>query len=189
MATTHITSPIGPLALSGTNGRLTGVGFVGNWSPITGLSTNAASTGSRPHLREPSAAGSPPPTDHEVTAEPVLAVAARQLAEYFAGRRTEFDLPLAPEGEALHRGVWQLIAEIPYGETASYGSIAIRLGGIRLSQAVGSATGSNPLPIIVPCHRVVGADGSLTGFGGGLDRKRFLLALEESDQVKAARLF
>ncbi|WP_029138276.1 methylated-DNA--[protein]-cysteine S-methyltransferase [Nakamurella lactea] len=178
MSNISIASPIGPLSLSAADGHLTGVAFVGNWSPDARGSAVIPSADSEVS----GVAGSD-------STEPVLAEAARQLAEYFAGSRTEFDLPLAAEGDAFHRGVWQLIAEIPYGETASYGSIALRLGGIRLSQAVGSATGGNPLALVVPCHRVVGSDGSLTGFGGGLDRKRFLLALEESDEIKASRLF
>lgn len=172
MSSLTIASPIGPLRLTAVDGRLTGVGFVGSWPSAEPVDTSAAAT----------EADAEPPA-------PVLAEAARQLAEYFAGGRTDFDLPLAPDGDAFHLGVWELIAEIPYGETASYGSIATRLGGIRLSQAVGSATGGNPLALVVPCHRVIGSDGSLTGFGGGLDRKRFLLALEESDEVKASRLF
>ncbi|MGI8417094.1 MAG: methylated-DNA--[protein]-cysteine S-methyltransferase [Nakamurella sp.] len=143
--------------------------FVGNWSAAA----------------PPAPAAEP---DLSVT-DPVLTTTAGQMAEYFAGDRTEFDLPLAPAGDEFHRNVWRLIAEIPYGETVSYGSIAQQLGGVRLSQAVGGATGRNPLPLVIGCHRVVGADGSLTGFGGGLDRKRFLLALEESDEVKATRLF
>jgi len=174
MASMTIPSPIGPLILTSAAGRLTGVAFVGRWSP-TGIT----------------AAALPPPPPHDAAADtdPVLIEAARQLAEYFRGDRTEFGLLLAPQGDAFHLGVWQRIAEIPYGRTASYGSIATKLGGISLSQAVGSATGSNPLALVVPCHRVVGSDGSLTGFGGGLDRKRFLLALEESEEVKATRLF
>lgn len=166
-----ITSPIGPLALSSADGALTGVTFVGNWSAAALCPTIVAEP-------NPSAAS-----------DPVLTSAVAQLAEYFAGDRTEFDLPLAPAGDEFHCGVWRLIAEIPYGETVSYGSIAQQLGGIRLSQAVGGATGRNPLPLMIACHRVVGANGKLTGFGGGLDRKLFLLALEESDEAKASRLF
>lgn len=175
MLTIIIDSPIGPLQLSAADGRLTGVGFVGSWTPS-------------PRSAAPPPTPSPPPSDADPAVR-VLADAARQLDEYFAGERTEFDVPLAAEGDEFHHSVWDLIAEIPYGETASYGSIARRLGGVQLSQAVGSATGGNPLALVVPCHRVVGSDGSLTGFGGGLDRKRFLLALEESEETKASRLF
>ncbi|MDQ2844981.1 MAG: methylated-DNA--[protein]-cysteine S-methyltransferase [Actinomycetota bacterium] len=170
MPSVTITSPIGPLVLSSADDALVGVTFVGNWNAAAPPATLDA----KPDLP---------------AADPALTAAAQQLAEYFAGDRTEFDLPLAPAGDEFHCNVWRLIAEIPYGETVSYGSIAQQLGGVRLSQAVGSATGRNPLPLVIACHRVVGADGTLTGFGGGLDRKRFLLALEESDEVKASRLF
>jgi methylated-DNA-[protein]-cysteine S-methyltransferase len=112
-----------------------------------------------------------------------------QLGEYFAGSRREFDLDLAPVGDGFQRKVWALLAQIPYGETRSYGDLALALGDKNLARAVGAANGQNPLSIVVPCHRVVGADGSLTGYAGGLERKRFLLALEESDETRASRLF
>lgn len=105
-----------------------------------------------------------------------------QLGEHFAGTRTSFDLPMRATGNPLQRAVWKLIAEIPYGVTRSYGDLARDLGDRSLAQAVGTACGRNPLPVVVPCHRVVGADGSLVGFGGGLDRKRFLLDLEHRDE-------
>jgi methylated-DNA-[protein]-cysteine S-methyltransferase len=105
-----------------------------------------------------------------------------QLAEYFDGRRTSFDLPLHAAGNPLQLAVWKLISDIPYGATRTYGDLARDLGDRSLAQAVGAACGRNPLPIVVPCHRVVGADGSLVGFGGGLDRKRFLLDLEHRDE-------
>ena len=117
------------------------------------------------------------------------AEAVRQLQEYFAGERTVFDLPLAPEGDDFKQRVWALLREIPYGQTRSYGDLARALGDVNLSQAVGFANGRNPIAIIVPCHRVIGADGSLVGYAGGLDRKRFLLALEETEETRAARLF
>jgi methylated-DNA-[protein]-cysteine S-methyltransferase len=104
--------------------------------------------------------------------------AVAQLAEYFAGTRRVFRLPLAPEGTVFQLTVWRALREIPYGETLAYGVLARRLGHANGARAVGLANGSNPLPIIVPCHRVIGADGSLTGFGGGLYIKRALLALE-----------
>lgn len=114
----------------------------------------------------------------------------RQLEEYFAGERQRFDLPLAPRGEPFRQRVWALLRQIPYGETRSYGQLARELGDAALAQAVGSANGRNPLSVIVPCHRVVGADGSLTGFAGGLERKRFLLELEGAASVtRTARLF
>jgi len=111
--------------------------------------------------------------------DPVLARARTQLDEYFDGTRTAFDVALAPSGTAFQQRVWTALREIPYGTTESYGSVAHRLGlPLTASRAVGTANGSNPIPIIVPCHRVIGADGSLTGFGGGIERKRFLLDLE-----------
>jgi len=111
--------------------------------------------------------------------DPLLRTAAGQLTEYFAGDRRSFDLPLAPAGSPFQRQVWAALQEIRYGRTASYGDVARRLGlPPGASRAVGLANGANPISIIIPCHRVIGADGSLTGYGGGLDRKRFLLDLE-----------
>jgi methylated-DNA-[protein]-cysteine S-methyltransferase len=110
-------------------------------------------------------------------ATPFVRVLA-QLEEYFSGTRRVFRLPLAPEGTAFQRAVWEALRAIPYGETVSYAELARRLGNAASARAVGLANGANPLPIIVPCHRVIGADGSLTGFGGGLDIKRALLSLE-----------
>lgn len=108
----------------------------------------------------------------------LLDAIARQLDDYFAGARTTFDLPLAPEGTDFQRTVWHALAAIPYGETISYAQLAARIGKPSAVRAVGAANGRNPIPIVLPCHRVIGADGSLTGFGGGLPTKRFLLALE-----------
>jgi methylated-DNA-[protein]-cysteine S-methyltransferase len=109
----------------------------------------------------------------------VLAATRRQLGEYFRAERTVFELPLAPVGTAFQLRVWTALTQIPYGQTESYGKIAQQLGLIPgASRAVGLANGANPISIVVPCHRVIGADGSLTGYGGGLDRKRFLLDLE-----------
>lgn len=108
----------------------------------------------------------------------VLDAATHQLREYFAGERREFDLPLAPTGTEFQLRVWQELRRIPYGETISYGELARRIGNPRASRAVGLANGANPIAILVPCHRVVGADGRLTGFGGGLRRKATLLAIE-----------
>lgn len=104
---------------------------------------------------------------------------ADQLAEYLVGTRTAFDLPLEPRGTELQVAVWKLIAEIPYGHTTTYGEIARRLGGDLTAQEVGAAVGGNPLCILVPCHRVVGSTGKLTGYAGGLGRKRALLDLEQ----------
>jgi methylated-DNA-[protein]-cysteine S-methyltransferase len=105
--------------------------------------------------------------------------AADQLEEYFAGKRTEFDLPLAPRGTDFQRSVWTELARIPFGETTSYGEIALSIGkSLLASRAVGLANGRNPISVILPCHRVIGADGSLTGYGGGLPRKEWLLRHE-----------
>jgi methylated-DNA-[protein]-cysteine S-methyltransferase len=112
--------------------------------------------------------------------------AVTQLEEYFAGRRTRFDLPLAPRGTAFQRAVWGALTRIPYGETASYGDIARAIGKPAASRAIGGANHRNPIAIIIPCHRVIGADGSMTGYGGGLPRKQRLLALE-SRVVDAGR--
>jgi methylated-DNA-[protein]-cysteine S-methyltransferase len=103
---------------------------------------------------------------------------ARQLAEYFGGKRRDFDLPMRLAGTDFQRRVWTHLADIRYGETLSYGELAKRIGNPNASRAVGLANGRNPIPILVPCHRVIGADGSLTGYGGGLERKRWLLAHE-----------
>jgi methylated-DNA-[protein]-cysteine S-methyltransferase len=107
-----------------------------------------------------------------------LRAATAQLAEYFAGRRTAFDLPLAPHGTPFQRAVWEQLLLIPYGETRTYGELARALGKPAAQRAVGGANHENPISIIVPCHRVIGADGSLTGYGGHVDRKRQLLDLE-----------
>lgn len=116
---------------------------------------------------------------------PPLREAARQLREYFAGERTGFDLPLAPEGTAFQKAVWRKLEEIPYGETISYGELARRVGNPKASRAVGAANGQNPIPIVIPCHRVIGANGKLTGFGGGIPVKEALLALESKQLVLA----
>ncbi len=108
----------------------------------------------------------------------LLAAVRRELTEYFDGTRTTFDLPLDGTGSTFERRVWDLLRTIPYGATTSYGALARRLGDPRATRAVGAANGKNPIPIIVPCHRVLGARGELTGFGGGLDRKRWLLEHE-----------
>jgi methylated-DNA-[protein]-cysteine S-methyltransferase len=123
------------------------------------------------HQREPSPAW--------VHSPPALAFARVQLEQYFAGTRRVFDLPLHPSGTPFQRAVWAELARIPYGATISYGELAQRIDQPRAVRAVGAANGRNPLPIVLPCHRVIGANGSLTGFGGGLPTKRFLLALED----------
>jgi methylated-DNA-[protein]-cysteine S-methyltransferase len=130
----------------------------------------------------------PDDTDHRVAigdtsgggpdADRVLAEAVRQLQEYFAGNRRDFDLPLDPVGTEFQQQVWHVLRTIPYGETISYGEQARRLGDVNKSRAVGAANGRNPISIIVPCHRVVGSTGKLTGFAGGLDTKAWLLQHE-----------
>ncbi len=121
-----------------------------------------------------------PPADDDWTEgdSDVLREARRQLDEYFAGERRGFDLPLSPHGTDFQQEVWLTLARIPYGETWSYRDLAQRIGRPTATRAVGAANGRNPLPIVLPCHRVIGADGSLTGFGGGLPTKAFLLRLE-----------
>ena len=109
---------------------------------------------------------------------PLIELVRQQLDEYFTGQRRAFDLPLAPRGTEFQQRVWRTLASIPYGETVSYAQLASRVGKPTATRAVGAANGRNPLPIVLPCHRVIGADGSLTGFGGGLPTKRFLLELE-----------
>ncbi len=108
----------------------------------------------------------------------VLKATRQQLAEYFAGDRKTFDLPLEAKGTEFEQRVWELLRAIPYGTTTSYGALARKLGEVNEARAVGAANGKNPIPIIVPCHRVIGTNGDLTGFGGGLDRKRWLLVHE-----------
>lgn len=115
-----------------------------------------------------------------------LAEAERQLTEWFAGERTRFELPLCPEGTPFQRRVWEALCAIPYGETRSYGEIARAIDAPSAVRAVGGANRRNPLPIVVPCHRVIGADGALTGFAGGLETKRWLLSHEAQRLTRAA---
>jgi methylated-DNA-[protein]-cysteine S-methyltransferase len=124
------------------------------------------------------------PEGAERTPDVVLTTAARQLDAYFAGRLKAFDLPLAPAGTVFQRRVWDALRAIPFGETRSYGQLATAIGKPSAMRAVGAANGSNPIVIVVPCHRVIGADGSLTGFGGGLERKKFLLSLEQGQEFR-----
>ena len=124
-----------------------------------------------------------------VAEDALLNLAAGQLGEYLAGKRASFELPVATNGDPFQERVWGLLRDIPRGETVTYGALAQELGDRGLAQSVGQAVGRNPLCVIVPCHRVVGADGRLTGYAGGLKRKQFLLDLEEPARVKAGRLF
>jgi len=155
MTRTHTTidSPLGGLTLVAVDGVLSGVYFPGHG-----------------YMPEPDVFGTVSGQGFEQ--------AERQLAEYFAGERTSFDLATAASGDEFQRRVWELIERVPYGQTTTYGEMARELGGPTLARRVGGAVGRNPLSVIVPCHRVVGRDGKLTGYAGGLERKRFLLDLE-----------
>jgi len=165
----RLDSPLGPLTLAADRqGALVYLGF-GERDPRTRLLT----------ALDPGAAGL-------ATGPEPLAPVLAQLAEYFQGRRRSFELALAPRGTPFQLRVWAELQRIPYGRTLSYGELARRLGDPGLSRAVGAANGANPISIIIPCHRVIGADGSLTGYGGGLPIKRALLALE---QPVSGRLF
>ncbi|HEY0502293.1 MAG TPA: methylated-DNA--[protein]-cysteine S-methyltransferase [Lysobacter sp.] len=151
---TRIDSPVGPLLLAANQSGLRLIEFHVPRHPV------------------------PPGADWREGDSDVLREAQRQLDEYFDGQRRTFDLPLALHGTEFQRTVWQTLATIPFGQTISYAQLASRVGRPTAMRAVGAANGRNPLPIVLPCHRVIGADGSLTGFGGGLPTKQFLLELE-----------
>ncbi|MET0289723.1 MAG: methylated-DNA--[protein]-cysteine S-methyltransferase [Pseudoxanthomonas sp.] len=150
----YVNSPVGALLVAASDDGLHGIEFPENRHPVK--RTPAWSEG-----------------DHRT-----IDLAQRQLDEYFAGERQVFDLPLAPAGTAFQLLVWKTLAAIPFGSTWSYGQLAHRVGKPSASRAVGAANGRNPLPIVLPCHRVIGSAGALTGFGGGLPTKEFLLRLE-----------
>lgn len=162
MSTTTVDTPIGTLTLITSPVGLRYVLFEGETPP----------PGAAPDVATP-----------EGTA--VAAAAAAQLAEYFEGSRTDFDLPLDIPGTAFQQKAWRALATIPYGETISYSEQAGRIGYPRATRAVGSANGRNPVPVVLPCHRVVASGGGLGGYGGGLDRKRHLLDLEQTPRVAA----
>jgi methylated-DNA-[protein]-cysteine S-methyltransferase len=149
----YIESPLGKLLLAGDSDGLRFIGF-------------------------PSGKGQVNPAGNWTLSEDCCAEVARQLDEYFAGRRRGFDLKLAPNGTTFQLDVLSALQEIPHGETRSYLQIAERIGKPKAVRAVGAANGRNPLPIVIPCHRVIGSNGNLTGFGGGLDAKTYLLELE-----------
>ena len=132
----------------------------------------------------------PAPCDQwpEAPGDALLTEARRQLEAYFEGRRRSFDLPLAPEGTPWQRAVWRELCAVPYGATRSYGELARRLGKPTASRAVGAAVGRNPLTLVIPCHRIVGAAGNLTGYAGGIERKRALLDLEAENVTPTAAL-
>lgn len=125
----------------------------------------------------------------DAATDPLFTAVAEQLDEYLTGRRSSFDIPVRLIGDEFQQQVWALLDEIPYGSTTSYGEIAEQLGNKALAQRVGQAVGHNPVSVVVPCHRVVGSTGKLTGYAGGLDRKRFLLELEDPIEAKAVTLF
>lgn len=157
---TFMESPIGRLLLAGDGQRLSCIGFPRGKGVVT----------PRPQWRRD---------------DDAFGRAKEQLREYFDGTRREFDLPLDLRGTGFQLMVWRELARIPYGETISYGELARRIGQPDASRAVGAANGTNPIPIIIPCHRVIGANGSLTGFGGGIETKKWLLALERPDMIDA----
>ncbi len=160
---THVESPIGDLTLVNTEGVLSGLYMRGGRAPRGGALEERTSTG--------------------------LEQAVEELGEYFGGTRREFTVTTAAKGDDFQHCVWKLVSQIAYGETRSYGDIARDLGDPALARAVGLANARNPISIVVPCHRVVGSDGSLTGYAGGLERKRYLLALETPAEDRAATLF
>ncbi|MDT5210905.1 MAG: methylated-DNA-[protein]-cysteine S-methyltransferase, partial [Mycobacterium sp.] len=170
MNTRHavIDSPLNELTLVADDDALTGVYF-------------------RHHWHRPAEATFGPRVD--VDSDTPLAEARSQLTDYLAGDRRAFDLPISLRGDGTQKRVWALLTTIPFGETVTYGELAAALADGTTAQEVGQAVGRNPLSIIVPCHRVVGRNGQLTGYAGGLKRKQFLLELEEPSAVKAARLF
>lgn len=161
----HIDSPVGRLLVAARAGALVAIEFQHNRHPVR--RDGCWREGDSGVLRE----------------------ARRQLDEYFHGGRRSFALPLAPCGTPFQRSVWALLAEIPYGATWSYRDLALRLGKPHAVRAVGAANGRNPLPLVLPCHRVIGTDGSLTGFGGGLATKAFLLRLEGAMDAPEPDLF
>jgi methylated-DNA-[protein]-cysteine S-methyltransferase len=146
-------------------------------SPIGKLLLAADDSGLRHIIFENGRETAVPPPHWRESATP-LGETIRQLQAWFAGELRDFDLPLAPQGPAFHQRVWRELCNIPYGGTISYGEIARRIGSPNAFRAVGRANGANPIPIVIPCHRVIGSNGKLTGYGGGLPRKEFLLALE-----------
>jgi methylated-DNA-[protein]-cysteine S-methyltransferase len=165
---TVIDSPLGELTLVADGDNLTGVYFPHHWHPPT-----ATALGERV----------------ELAADHLFRCAADQLREYLAGERTQFDLPTALVGNACQLRIWDLLGDIGYGQTRTYGELAAELADGTTAYEVGQAVGRNPLSIVVPCHRVVGKDCALTGYAGGLKRKRFLLDLEEPEPALAGRLF
>jgi len=170
MNTRHavIDSPLGELTLVADDDTLIGVYFHHHW-------------------RRPATDTFGPRVD--APGDELLSRAQAQLTAYLAGERADFDLPTRLHGDERQHRIWKMLTAIPYGDTVSYGELAAALADGTTAQEVGQAVGRNPLSIVVPCHRVVGSNGQLTGYAGGLKRKQFLLELEEPADVKAARLF
>jgi methylated-DNA-[protein]-cysteine S-methyltransferase len=168
---TLVDSPAGPIRVVAREGAVTAIEFTG---------PPPAEAAPRSSMRQAEQRSAERDAGERDDADPLLAEAARQLRAYFAGELREFDLPLEPGGTAFQRRVWDELRRIGYGETASYGELAHRLGLHRgAARAVGAANGRNPIGIVVPCHRVVGAKGSLSGYAGGVERKQLLLRLEQ----------
>lgn len=163
-----VESPLGPLHLLASDDGLCALRF-----PVRAFAAPAAPEEPNPEALERGAR------------HPLLAEAQAQLTAYFAGRLDRFDLPLRPQGTEFQRLTWEALRAIPFGETRSYADVALAIGRRTATRAVGAANGQNPIAIVVPCHRVVGKDGSLTGFGGGLPAKRFLLAHEQRLRLAA----
>lgn len=163
LAYTYLESPIGPLLLAGDEQHLHYIGFPTGKGVIT------------PHENW-----------HEDAAP--LREITKQLFAYFAGELEDFHIPMEMGGTDFQKDVWAALCDIPYGETISYGELARRIGRPKASRAVGAANGANPLPIIVPCHRVIGANNSLTGFGGGVETKQFLLQHEQGEDPQLSLL-
>jgi len=172
MAVLLIDSPVGPLSLESDEQALTRIRFLGGDWPRHG------SRGRRADPPVPAAEVNEGPRAQEILAE-----TNRQLRAYFEGELFGFDLPLGPEGTPFQRAVWNALLDIPYGMTSSYSELAMRLGQPAAVRAVGAANGQNPLPIVIPCHRVIGRSGDLVGFGGGIAAKRYLLELESRQRL------
>jgi len=168
---TSMDSPVGPLRIIEAADAIIAIEFAG---------PRPASLSQRSSVTVAAERSAGRPVGDRDDAHPLLAEARRQLTSYFSRDLKEFDLPLRPDGTDFQHRVWAQLCRIPYGETATYGDIAARLGKTNAaSRAVGLANGRNPIPIVVPCHRVVGANGTLTGYAGGVDRKQTLLDLEQ----------
>jgi methylated-DNA-[protein]-cysteine S-methyltransferase len=177
---TTIDSPIGTITLVAEDDVLVEVHLPNGAAGTSGHRPDPETSGHRPDPQSGDAEDAPTAEDS------VLGRVSTQLREYFAGERIEFDVPLAPRGTPFQLAAWQALRTIPYGETVSYGEQARRLGDRNLARAVGAANGRNPLPIIVPCHRVVGANGHLTGFGGGIECTAWLLDHERAVRQRTA---